>query len=63
MGKVPPLDVAATVLGTSNDGKEAETSQNKPEMLDIIGDLMRSILLVQYYPQYKTFFVRSCPRL
>jgi hypothetical protein len=47
MGKAPPLDVAATAMGTSNDGKEAKTPQDKPEMLAIAGDLTRSISVVQ----------------
>jgi DNA damage-binding protein 1 len=54
MGKAPALDVAATAMGTSNDGKEAKAPQDEPEMLAVVGDLMRSISLVQYYPQHET---------
>jgi len=36
---------------TSDDGSK---DKNQKEMLAIVGDLMRSISLVQYYPQYET---------
>lgn len=40
---------------TSEDGlKEKKADKNQKEMLAIVGDLMRSISLVQYYPQYET---------
>jgi hypothetical protein len=41
-------------MGTSNDGKEAKISQDEPEMLAIVADLMRSISVIQYYPQHET---------
>jgi DNA damage-binding protein 1 len=41
-------------MGTSNDGKEAKTSQDEPQMLAIVADLMRSISVIQYYPQHET---------
>merc|ERR1719343_965458 len=39
----------------SADGsKDQKADKNEKEMLAIVGDLMRSISLVQYYPQYET---------
>ena len=50
---------APKTLGSSTKASEDGSKENKPakskkEMLAIVGDLMRSISLVQYYPQYDT---------
>jgi DNA damage-binding protein 1 len=38
----------------SNVGNEKKPESSQKEMLAIVGDLMRSISLVQYYPQHET---------
>eukprot|EP00980_Cylindrotheca_fusiformis_P029025 scaffold22701_cov123-Cylindrotheca_fusiformis.AAC.4 len=44
----PSGDTAAT------DSKETSKAEPKKEMLAVVGDLMRSISLVQYYPEHET---------
>jgi DNA damage-binding protein 1 len=47
--------VLSSSAKTSEDGsKDKKADKNQKEMLAIVGDLMRSISLVQYYPQYET---------
>ncbi|KAL3932751.1 MAG: hypothetical protein SGBAC_010704 [Bacillariaceae sp.] len=41
-------------LSTSSDGKESAKLPPKKEMLALVGDLMRSISLVQYYGEHET---------
>jgi len=46
--------VSAPSNDTSEKKAAGSSNSNKKEMLAIVGDLMRSISLVQYYPQYET---------
>ncbi|KAL3919428.1 MAG: hypothetical protein SGILL_003758, partial [Bacillariaceae sp.] len=49
-----PPKSASTTGGTAMDKDDDKKPASKKEMLAIVGDLMRSISLVQYYPEYKT---------
>jgi hypothetical protein len=44
----------ATTTAGGDSSKEKATPKQEEEMLAIVGDLMRSISLVQYYPQHET---------
>jgi DNA damage-binding protein 1 len=42
------------VASTATDMEESSKPKGKEEMLAVVGDLMRSISLVQYYPEHET---------
>lgn len=55
MGPPPPSSASPESMPNTDasEGKEAEEAEAK-EQLAVVGDLMRSISLVQYYPEHKT---------
>jgi len=49
-----PKALASSAKPSEDAPKDKKSDKNQKEMLAIVGDLMRSISLVQYYPQYET---------
>ena len=48
-----PMGAAPSVASMKQPGKQ-QGSESEREMLAVVGDLMRSISVVQYYPQHET---------
>mmetsp|Transcript_10401 Transcript_10401/g.26164 ORF Transcript_10401/g.26164 Transcript_10401/m.26164 type:complete len:1472 (+) Transcript_10401:265-4680(+) len=49
-----PKALAISTKPSEDGSKDKKSDKNQKEMLAIVGDLMRSISLVQYYPKYET---------
>ena len=54
LGVSAPEPKTAAAATSTEEPKENPKSQQQEEQLAIVGDLMRSISLVQYYPQHET---------